>query len=455
MNHKYLLSTLVSFVLLINSCTLNDPDQMANNTVSLTKIVLTTENTPEDIDDIIVILDTEKNGIIAESFDRQNGIEIFQIEEIPIGKQSITVDAYVNGKVSFSGSDIIQINENEENIFRITIGDEIDRDTIKIIKTNNPLKCDFFSDVKVTFNENNPLFTRSCSWNSATVIAPEVIYINGLYYLWFNGRGSDPFQIGLATSNDGINWNENENNPVMSFGNAGEFDESYIRQPNVIYNNGIFRMWYNGYDNSNKSSIGYAESVDGINWVKHENNPVISASEEKWVDIDIIVSSVLYHENKYHLWFKAKSSYFPQPSDKSARVSGYATSKDGLNWTIHPEPIHVSDVYEFEQTGNELAHVLLSENGYFETIYYGAITESYGTVYCIGRALSSNGIDWEKDKLSPIIIHGEYDEWNSMASSAPTVIRQGNKYQVWFAGYNGGSNWNIGQCELSVSYLCE
>ena len=66
--------------------------------------------------------------------------------------------------------------------------------------------------------------------------------------------------------------------PVLSFGDSGSFDVRAVQTPYVIFHNNIFKMWYAGIPESGglRFQIGYAESIDGIQWQKHGTDPVIA-----------------------------------------------------------------------------------------------------------------------------------------------------------------------------------
>lgn len=50
----------------------------------------------------------------------------------------------------------------------------------------------------------------------------------------------------------------------------GFMDDSSVGGPTVILNKGVYEMWYHASDGSWKYRIGYAISLDGINWSKYD-----------------------------------------------------------------------------------------------------------------------------------------------------------------------------------------
>jgi hypothetical protein len=75
--------------------------------------------------------------------------------------------------------------------------------------------------------------------------------------MWFNGNNSDPeFNVFYASSADGIDW-QYSYDPVLLTGNPGFFDDTWVWHPFVMFDEGIYRMWYSGY-NGTEWAIGMA-----------------------------------------------------------------------------------------------------------------------------------------------------------------------------------------------------
>jgi hypothetical protein len=118
----------------------------------------------------------------------------------------------------------------------------------------------------------------SGAWDDNTVADAKVIKVGAVYHMWYNGNdvATVTNKIGHATSFDGITWTKDPANPVLS-GSSG-WDSVENQSPGVFYDpaTGIFHMWYVGDsgDESNEA-LGYAYSLDGTNWTKGANNPVL------------------------------------------------------------------------------------------------------------------------------------------------------------------------------------
>jgi len=78
------------------------------------------------------------------------------------------------------------------------------------------------------------------------------------------------FFVGLAISDDGFQWTKI--GKILSPGEEGSFDERGVATRHVIKRNGQYLMFYEGVNNTSYFSIGLAVSDDGINWTKQKGS---------------------------------------------------------------------------------------------------------------------------------------------------------------------------------------
>jgi len=93
--------------------------------------------------------------------------------------------------------------------------------------------------------------------------------------MWYTG---DPFmtlpkilRIGHATSNNGINWTKDINNPVLDKGPTGSWDEKFVHVAEVMVIANTYHMYYAGKRGNTidfNIQIGHATSPDGTIWTK-------------------------------------------------------------------------------------------------------------------------------------------------------------------------------------------
>jgi hypothetical protein len=83
--------------------------------------------------------------------------------------------------------------------------------------------------------------------------------------------------VRYASSADGINW---LTHPKVCL--SPEPGEYAIGRPVVLKENGTYRMWYSIRSFEQPYAIGYAESDDGIEWIRRDAAAGISRSDSGW-----------------------------------------------------------------------------------------------------------------------------------------------------------------------------
>jgi len=105
------------------------------------------------------------------------------------------------------------------------------------------------------------------------------------------------YVIKYAESHDGLNWLR-DNTICINFGNE---DEYAIGKPSVIHLDDGYHMWY--VYRGQKYRIGYAHSQDGKIWQRMDNLAGISVSDEGWDSVDISYPHVFRHEDHLYMLY--------------------------------------------------------------------------------------------------------------------------------------------------------
>jgi len=245
--------------------------------------------------------------------------------------------------------------------------------------------------------------------------------------------------VSFSISSAQINWEKYEGNPVLTHGGVGSWDSLYIQHSSVVFDGTKYHMYYTGSSAVTIfSSIGHATSDDGILWAKDIlNNPVIKEGPTGSWDRELVgISSVLYDNSVFHMWYTGGI----ETSDLY-RI-GYATSMDGSTWTKYDDPATTSPLYTesdpvlmptsgaWDSYGVEAPTVIREGNSYI--MWYNGYTHSFGAH--IGRATSEDGITWNKDVANnPVLNPGSATTWeNNFIRQGSVVFDQENSVYLFF-----------------------
>ena len=157
--------------------------------------------------------------------------------------------------------------------------------------------------------QNNPVLSpQNNYWDFNGVWQSQVMIDDGIYKMWFGGLANNAVgYIGYAESIDGISWTRPLSSPVLAPGNYGQWDDLRVATGAVIKEAGIYKMYYSGFsDQYSNWDIGLATSPDGINWTKYSGNPVIYGNSG-W-EFQVVATSILKIDGIYFLYYYGKNS---------------------------------------------------------------------------------------------------------------------------------------------------
>jgi len=281
---------------------------------------------------------------------------------------------------------------------------------------------------------DNPVLTNGPvgSWDEKETSFPSVLFYNNEYHMWYSAGQNG---IGHATSPDGIIWQKDILNPVMGKGSPGSWEANDVSAPCVIIIDDTLHMWYAGHsvpENNAGYLIGHATSVDGINWTRDTSNPVLdTGSPGTWDDTWVDVNSVVFDGTTYHLWYTAWDGESPD----SARI-GHATSPvpHGRSWTKDPaNPVLIPELtFPWEKTYVRGSSILF-DGSTFHMWYSGG----RWNLLQVGYATSQNGTSWTKHPVNPVLPVGRDREWDDILIDRCSVISSDSYYKMWYAGYDG------------------
>ncbi len=126
-------------------------------------------------------------------------------------------------------------------------------------------------------------------------------------------------------------------NPILEKNPDNHWEAGSVFNPSILYDNGIFRMVYRATNDIKiketggyVSSIGYAESTDGIRF-KRSTNPLIVPDQEYEIGLGCEDPRVTKVDNTYFLYYTAVKGV---GKEKEVRIA-LATSTDFKVWQKH------------------------------------------------------------------------------------------------------------------------
>lgn len=295
--------------------------------------------------------------------------------------------------------------------------------------------------MKHTGNPILPLGSAG-EWDDTEAAFAHVFYDGSTYQMWYSGAPTDNnYRIGYAISTDGITWNKNASNPVLSPNNSGNFDNAQVWMPWVLFDGTRYEMWYAG--NVGNGGIGYITTTDPTDWTRQRTTPVLTGGGSGAWDNSVYGPVVLHIDSLYQMWYLGLSQ-------NNLWQIGYATSMDGVNWSKHPNnPVLAVSAGEWDATAVGVGSVLFFDGQYH--IYYHGTSGDPLSGWEIGYATSPDGITWTKDTLNNPILTGAPGGWDAINAGFPRVIKDGNRYRMWYTGRASGSIDRMGYAEEVIT----
>jgi len=275
----------------------------------------------------------------------------------------------------------------------------------------------------------------TADWDGLNVSVPTVISATGKYHMWYSGRGISfqnywgQYSLGYAESADGKDWDVSPANPILGPGQSGKWDDWYRGQVAVIYDGGLYKMWYSGGRRSGAWQTGYATSTDGLDWSIYAGNPVLQAGAAgSWDEEESDGPAVIKDGALYKMWYHGCNA------DYSVCSIGYATSSDGILWTKDPgNPVVLQGTTGTWDAGGLLLPRVVKNGATYEMWYHSNSK--------IGRATSPDGTNWTKD-ANPVLSTG----WDGAGVGGSSLLLEGGAYKMWTKS-GAGATLGIGYLE--------
>lgn len=206
------------------------------------------------------------------------------------------------------------------------------------------------------------------AWDDHYLGHPAIIKIGATWYAYYSGMNSagTSESIGVATSTDLVNWTKYAGNPLIT-GN--------VAIPTVIQ---IGALYYLYVSNRGSINITYYTSPDGLTWTL--GGTAISVSNSAWYSGVTQMNDpfvVLNPQGFYEMTFSACWTNGTWPTPYTIQAIGYATSTDGINWTVLNAPILQGDGVPSSYNQSYPGDSALFFNGSSVWLYWAAVDGSF------------------------------------------------------------------------------
>lgn len=131
----------------------------------------------------------------------------------------------------------------------------------------------------------------------------EMWYVGGSEWTTVNGKALPMYNIRYLTSPDGIAWGPEGRVCV----DLKDEDEHALGRPYVIEHDGLQKMFFARRTRSKDYRLGYAESKDGLNWVRKDDEVGIDVSESGWDSEMISYPSVVRYKDRFYLFYNGNN----------------------------------------------------------------------------------------------------------------------------------------------------
>jgi len=297
--------------------------------------------------------------------------------------------------------------------------------------------------------EGNPVLIKSGSgWDSFGVRDPTLMinatgYLvreNEKYIMYYAGKdASGVGRIGRATSDDGIHWTKDPNNPVLE-GTAGEWDADAVNIGSVVKRGtNDYIMFYGGKAN-NSYGIGIAESSDGINWTKYSGNPILTASN---FNLDSPFSIVLPYTIKLSdgrwVMYMEGTKFFEGTECPIFAIYGALTddNEGETGWTPlnSGDPVVEHDhPFTWDDHGVANPKICEIEPGKYIIGYNGQQSDLH---WKLGFLYSTDLVNWKRYTENPVMDLAADGEWDDYRIENALIAKDdigGDAIRMWYFG---------------------
>jgi hypothetical protein len=112
------------------------------------------------------------------------------------------------------------------------------------------------------------------------------------------------YNLKMATSKDGKTW-DRKGHVCIDFASN---QENALARPTVVFEDGVWKMWFAHKGDAYR--LGYAESEDGINWIRNDAYANLSPTSGTFDSEMIEYAATLTHKNQHFMFYNGNNYGF-------------------------------------------------------------------------------------------------------------------------------------------------
>jgi len=391
------------------------PSYTSSNNFGQVSLKINSDSIPSNVVKVTAILSKSGEDTLTTSDEPISGSSAnLNFTNVPVGSWNLKINAENNnGLILYTGSTDIQVNDGEVTNVSLTLI-QTDQGTGSIIIQVNWGN----SSTNWVDYSHNPIFTSQDNPSIPNAVSQgKILYENGIYKMWYmctynSGKGN----IWYAESNDGIIWGNKTYSPVLDGESNSSWDNYTVTPGAVIKDGNIYRLYYDAFNVSyGRTQIGMATSTDGINWQKY-SNPILSTDSLN--EYHAGTESVIKVNSIYYMYYSTSPEW-----NYNLMVINLATSSDGVHWKKYSGNPILSPTLQWEGIGVNYPTVIY-DNSHFIMVYNNSDRTKFGIAY------SQDGKAWTKN--SNFTFSNNITNKNYIQINYPFIMKDGNTYRLYY-----------------------
>jgi len=413
-------SLTILLLTLFVSCSNNLVSPTYKSTTNFGQVTLkiSSDSIPSNVVKVTALLSKSGEDTLTTSIEPISGSSAnLNFTNVPVGSWHLKVNAEdVNGIILYTGETDIIVQSGITTQVNLNLRPVSNGTGSIIITVNWGNNYNNWVDFP-----GNPVFNIIDSSSPFGATSPKILVEDSVMKMWYRQQGASGHStIGYAVSTDGAHWTIPFNDPALYTGSSGEWDSYAVTDGVVLKENNSYKMYYRGTNvHDGYAAIGLAISSDGINWEKYSNSVMTPEGNE----IAIGPEDIIKVNSEYYLYYNMLNN--------GKLAIGLAFSNDGINWTRYQGNPIMYPTSSWEGNGTYFSSIIY-ENGIYKMVY----TNAYASIGAFGKAISLDGINWEKVGENPFFTSEETVGHWANKITYPFLIKFNNEYRVYYNNSN-------------------